>query len=215
MAVKKREWTTPKGEQRVAWVAEAFHYEEKEGKRVQVRSIKTFRTKKAADAHAAQTKVHAAAGMHVPDSQSITVKEAAADWLAAAEELRLERSTQDQYRQHVELHIVPFIGALKLSRLTVKEVRAFESKLRAEGRSEAMVKKVLASLSSMISDAQERGNTAINAVRDMRSRRKSGKSVAREKRRRGKLEVGVDFPSRDEVRLIIQNAELGRWRTLS
>ena len=88
---------------------------------------------------------------------------------------------------------------MKLSKLTTKEVRAFESKLRAEGRSEAMVRKVLTSLSSMLSDAQERGNTA-KPVRDMRSRRKAGKSAAREKRRKGKLTVGVDIPLPDEVR---------------
>ena len=85
MAVKKREWTTPKGENRIAWVAETFHY--KDGK--QQRAIKTFRTKKEADAYAAQTKVNIAAGIHVPDSASVTVKQAAADWLAAAEEHEL------------------------------------------------------------------------------------------------------------------------------
>jgi integrase len=209
MAVKKREWTTPKGETRIAWVAESF--DNRDGK--QKRSIKTFRTKKEADAYAAKTKVDTAAGIHVPDSASITVKQAAKDWLAAAEEVGLERSTTTQYRQHVDLHIVPLIGRVKLSQLTTARVRAFETSLREKGCSEAMVKKIVTSLSGMLSEARVRGNIASNPVRDLR-RRKAGRGAAREKRHKEKLTVGIHIPTPDEVRLITQHAEPGRWRTL-
>src|SRR4029078_4481449 len=92
MAVKKREWTTPKGESRIAWVAETFDY--KDGK--QKRAIKTFRTKREAETYAAKTKESIAAGTRVRVSQTTTVKRAAAAWPAAAEEVGLERSTTTQ-----------------------------------------------------------------------------------------------------------------------
>ena len=45
----------------------------------------------------------------------------------------LERATANQYAQHVNLHIAPFIGATKLSKLNIASVRAFEDRLREEG----------------------------------------------------------------------------------
>jgi hypothetical protein len=39
------------------------------------------------------------------------------------------------YEEHVDLHIVPFIGAKKLAELTVPAVNAFADQLRDAGRS--------------------------------------------------------------------------------
>src|SRR4051794_11230507 len=49
-------------------------------------------------------------GTHTPTSLSPTVAEAAALWIAHCERRRLEPTTIANYRQHVRLHIVPFIG---------------------------------------------------------------------------------------------------------
>jgi integrase len=206
MSVRKREWTTAKGEAKSAWVAD---YVDQLGKR----RLKTFDRKKDADAFAATASVEVREGTHTAASASVTVAEAAREWLTTADETGLERATRAQYKQHVDLHIVPLIGRHKLSQLTVPGIREFESRLRTDGRSETMVRKIVGSLSSILSDAQERGRVARNVVREMKGRRKPGKDRRAEARRKGKLKVGVDIPTREEVRAILGAVE-GRWRPL-
>lgn len=205
MSVRKREWTTRRGEAKSAWVVD---YIDAKGKR----RLKTFSKKKDADQFAAKASVEVREGVHVPDSASATVEEAARLWLTSAKTAGLERATVEDYERHARLHIVPFIGSAKLSSLTIAKVRAFEDELRVSGRSHAMVKKVLVSLSSLIADAQERGLVARNVVRDMKSRRGSAE-IRQEKRQKGKLKVGVDIPTRDEMKALISVLS-GRWRAM-
>lgn len=205
MSVRKRHWTTAKGEAREGWVVA---YSDTKG----VRRLKTFSRKKEADAFYATATVEVRQGVHVADSASVTVKQAADFWIATAEATGLERTTLAQYRQHVTLHIEPFIGSAKLSSLTIPLIRAFEDQLRDAGRSSAMVRKVLVSLGSLIADAQERGLATRNPIRDMRVRR-GGKERRAERRQRGRLRVGVDIPRPDEIRAIV-GALQGRWRPI-
>src|SRR4029453_15184510 len=95
-----------------------------------------------------------------------------------------------------------FIGHLKLSQLNGPTVRAFEDPLRAHKRSPAMVKYIVGSLGALLGDAQERGLIVRNPVRELRGRRRRGKG---EKRRngKGKLKVGVDIPTIEEIQAII------------
>ncbi len=136
MSVRKRRWKTRKGEERIAWVAD---YTDQNS----ARHIKTFERKKDADAFAASTSVAITKGEHVAESATVTVKEAGGLWLAGATEAGLERTTIDQYRQHLEIHIVPFIGREKLSRLSVPLIRAFQDRLQQEDRSAVMIRRVL------------------------------------------------------------------------
>jgi integrase len=76
-----------------------------------------------------------------------------------------------------------------------------------------MVRKVVGSLGSLLSDAQEQGLAARNPVRDLRRNRRRGKERNAEKRQRGKLKVGVDIPMPAEVKAIIGSVK-GRWRPL-
>ena len=76
-----------------------------------------------------------------------------------------------------------------------------------------MVRKVLVSLGSILADAQEQGLAARNAVRELRRNRRKGKERHAETREKGKLKVGVDIPSPDEIRAILAHAK-GRWRPL-
>ena len=69
-------------------------------------------------------------------------------------------------------NIVPYLGTMKLSQLTVPLVRDFRDRLRKDGRSPAMIKRVLGDLGSILSDAQERGLVAQNVVRSMQPQRK-------------------------------------------
>lgn len=206
MSVRKRKWTTRSGEEREVWIVD---YVDQQGDR----HIETFHKKKDADARHAEVGVDGRAGVHVAHNKSVTVKEAGASWIKAAEAAALERATVDQYRQHLNQHIAPFIGATKLSELSAQAVRKFEDRLREEDRSPAMVRKVLTSLGSLLAGAQEQGLAARNAVRDLRRNRRRGKDGHSERRQKGKLKVGVDIPEPAEVKAIVASAK-GRWRPL-
>ncbi|WP_421360256.1 site-specific integrase [Agrobacterium rosae] len=206
MSVRKREWTTDRGEKKSAWICD---YVDTLG----VRRQKTFNLKKEADKFAATASVEVREGIHVADSASATVLQAAEFWLASGKQANLERATLTQYEAHVRLHIGPLIGTTLLSKLSVPLVRAFEDKLRETGRSQVMVKKLLVSLGSILADAQERGLTTRNVVREKSRGRKKGNDSRNEKRQKGKLKIGVDIPHRDEIKAIIAVLE-GRWRAL-
>jgi hypothetical protein len=63
-------------------------------------------------------------GVHTPESTSITVAEAARLWLKRGELEQLERSTLRQFANHVERHIAPLIGAVKLAKLATPATMA-------------------------------------------------------------------------------------------
>jgi integrase len=205
VSVRKRTWTTPNGEAREAWIVD---YADQRGGR----HIKTFARKKDADAYHARAAVDVKAGIHTADRASITIIEAGRLWIASSDAGGLERSTLLQYQQHLNIHIAPLLGTTRLSQLTVPLVRDFEDRLRTD-RSPAMVRKVLGSLSAILADAQERGLVAQNVVRSLRSRRRRGKDRHADKRQKGRLKIGVDIPTPDEVRDIISHLS-GRWRAL-
>ena len=126
MSIRKRTWTNGKGEEKTAWVVD---YADGKG----VRRLKTFAKKKDADQFAARATVEVREGVHVADSDSATVAKAADLWIRHCADRGLERGTLAQYRQHLDIHIVPTIGETLLSKLTVPAVRSFEDQLRAKG----------------------------------------------------------------------------------
>jgi integrase len=201
VSVRKRSWKTRAGEARAAWVVA---YADQRGDR----HIKTFTRKKDADAYHADVTVDVKAGVHTAPRASITIAEAGALWLKTAEVTKLERSTLSQYRVHLNRHIVPLIGRTRLAQLTAPAARAFEDELRAN-RSPVMARYILRSLGAILADAQERGLVAQNIVRSLRRRRRQDT----DKRQKGRLKVGVDIPSPDEIRAIIARLD-GRWRPL-
>jgi integrase len=170
------------------------------------RHVRLFKRKKDAEDFLLTVKGDIKRGVHT--SGKVTVAQAGAKWLTDAGD-RLEPATVESYKQHLEQHIVPFIGSLKLADLTVPAVRAFMDRLRKEGRSSAMIKRVVGDLGSILSDAQERGTVAQNVVRSLSKRRK--KKEKAEQRR--KLKVGEDIPTLEEIRAIVPHLS-GRWRPL-
>jgi integrase len=198
MSVHKRTWKNGDGSKGEAWIVA---YRDQGG----TRRTKNFERKRDAESFAGVVDMEIRRGMHVPDSESVMVAEAARLWLISCENANLEPTTIAAYQQHVALHIVPLIGALKLSQLSAPKVRAFEDTLRKD-RSPAMVHKVIGSLGAILADALDRGLVGQNVVRGRPRRRNVDK-------RKGKLKIGVDIPSPDEVRAIINSAE-GRWRPL-
>jgi len=174
------------------------------------RRLKTFARKKEADAFEATAKVEVRKGVHVADSASIIVSEAGKLWVTSGESAGLERSTINQRKSHLKNHINPLIGSVLLSKLTVPAIRDFEDQLRQQNRSSAMIRKILTSLGSILSDANEPGLAARNAVRDIRGGRK-GKERRSERRMKKRLEVRIDIPSREEIKALVVGLD-GDWR---
>ena len=190
MSIRKRQWTTAKGERRESWVVD---YSDASG----VRHIETCATKREADILEASIKVQVRAGAYTAPSASSTVVQAAAGWLAFIEGEGREKTTYAQYETHVRLHINPRLGREKLSNLTTPRIHQFrDDLLRALSRS--LAKKVLVSLKAIIKDAQRRGLIAHNAAAPV--------SIIISGRDKRKVEVGVGIPSAEEIRKLIDNA---------
>jgi integrase len=206
MSVRRRTWTNGDGSIGEAWIVA---YVDHAG----ARRHKTFDRKKAADAFHKEVWVDVRKGIHTADSVSITVAEAGQLWIEAATDDGLERGTVEQYRQHLNFHITPLIGATKLSQFTVPATRAFRDKL-AKGRSPAMVRKVMNSLGSILAEAQERGLVAQNVVYNLRRNRRKDRTARVDRRQRGKLKVGVHIPTPDEISRIIAELDGDRRRPL-
>lgn len=86
MSVRKRKWTTGNGEQKESWVID---YVDQQGDR----HIKTFAKKKDAEKRHASVAVDVDRGTHTAASKSITVAQAAQDWLKFIELEGRERAT--------------------------------------------------------------------------------------------------------------------------
>jgi len=157
-----------------------------------IRRHRQFATKREAEAFLTKARSEVVAGIHTPDSASITVSEAADLWLARCERDALEPTTTLAYRQHLNLHILPRIGPVKLSRLTAPVVNAFRDQLLDDGRSRDMTRRVLGSLAALVGEAQTRGLVAVNNVR----------AVTKVKRGR-RTEMRPEMPTRDELKAIV------------
>ncbi|GAB4240834.1 MAG: site-specific integrase [Methyloligellaceae bacterium] len=197
MAIRKREWTTSKGERKSAWIVD---YRDQHG----ARRLKTFARKKDAENWRNEAGHEVSQGTHTAASASITVAQAGKLWTDAAEKDGLEKSTVRQYRQHLDLHIVPRLGTVKLSDLTAPMVRDFETWLRDNGRSAAMVRKVISSLGALLADAQESGRVARNVVRE---RPKKRRTKAIQARQDAHIEEGRDYPTPQEVNAALAKLE--------
>ncbi len=190
--VSKRKWQSGDTE-KTAWVV---RYTDQDGKP----HLKTFKTKKEADAFNVEAQHQVSQGTHTADSASVTVAAAAEEWIKGRELDGVERSTQDQYRQHIDLHIVPIIGNVKLSRLTAPMVNTFKETL-LETRSRAMAAKALQSFRSLIADAQRRGLVAQNVAR--------GVSI----KARNRDKAPVTIPTKADIQTMLEKVS-DRWRPL-
>ena len=145
-------------------------------------------------------------GTHTARSKSLTVAEAGSVWLDAAQADGLERATVAGYRQHLEAHLVPFIGDVKLADLTVASIAVLQDRLRTAGRSASLVRKVRTSLGQLLSAALERGLVTRNIVRELPKKKR------KRAEQKPKLKAGIDIPLPHEINAILSHA--GRWRPL-
>ena len=197
MAVRKRTWTTESGERREAWVLD---YYDQHG----ARQRETYDRRKDAEARAATVAVNIHRGIHSAISSSITVAEAAEQWITTVALERREQTTLRQYRQHIN-HIVPRIGHERLATLTTPRINAFRDELLKE-LSRPLARKLLVSLKSILSDAQKRGTVAQNVALPVKI------SVNKRDERR-KLQIGIDIPTPAEIKDILA-AATGRKRAI-
>jgi integrase len=202
-SVRKRAPQGPNG--KTVWLVD---YVDQAGKR----RNKTFKMRKDAQAWRDRTVIEVADGVHTPPADSITVAEAGELWLAQGKTEGLEASTLRQYRQHLHLHINPFVGRVKLAELLPAHVQRLREQLIANGRSRDMAKRVVVSLGALLSSAMSYGKVAKNVVRDM-ARVRTSRDRRLEGRHDKRLEVGVDIPTREEIRSLLTAAQ-GRWRPL-
>jgi integrase len=190
---------------KTTWLVDYF---DQEGKR----HNKTFATQKDAKDWRDRAVIEIKDGVHTPEASSITVAEAGELWLAQGKTDGLEHGTLKQYEQHLRLHITPFIGRVKLAHLAPAHVQRLRDNLIKEGRSRDMARRVVVSLGALLASAMSYGKVAKNIVHDA-ARLRKGRDRRLEGRHEKKLEVGVDIPTKDEIRAMLNAAE-GRWRPL-
>jgi len=165
------------------------------------RRAKTFDTKGEASEWLTSTQHQLKTGVHTPDSTSVSFTEAARLFIQRASRDKLERSTIRQYKTHLDLHLLPDLGSMKLSRMTTPMLEGFIDELEQAGRSRAMICKLLTTLRSVLSEAQRRGLIAQNvalAVKRRPNNRRNGHTA---------------LPTKEELNAIITHVE-GRWRPL-
>ena len=213
MSVRKRKWTTSRGEAKESWIVDYLL----DGKR----HVETFDRKKDAVAREHKVRLDIDKSIHVAASNSKTVAEAAQDWLSQCASNGLERSTIRQYQQHVKHHIAPRLGNVKLAKLTPQIIKGFRNQLiggdddngngngnghgdRVDNINSALsrplARKVLISLKSLLRNA-EYSHVAANV------------KIKSRKRERW-LEEGTDFPQPDEIKRLIEAAKATRQRAL-
>jgi integrase len=185
-SIRKRTWKTPSGEARTAWIVD---YRDAAGKR----RAKQFQRKKDAESWATKALSEVQQGTHTPDSISVTLAQAADQWLDSVRASDREPTTLAPYEQHVRLHIVPVCGGIKISQLTAPKVRTILDGWLAN-LSRPMATRVFRSFKAILNEAQARGLVAQNvalAVKVPSAPRKGSKVV---------------IPSKGELRTILAAA---------
>jgi integrase len=168
---------------------------------------KQFDNSKDARAYRTRVEHELASGTHTAPSKSLTIAEVAGRWLKSVEANGREPTTLYQYTSHVNLHIVPRVGKVKVYQLTTPSVHAFKEQLLLE-LSRKMARKVLRSFKGLLKYAQLTGLVAQNVAQPVRI------EVDNRKDKQRKLEIGVDIPSTADVKAMIDGAYDDRARVL-
>ena len=121
----------------------------------------TFYSEEEALAYAeAQNRLYAFDGDGTPMSDYL------AGWLADQRHLR--DSTRLSYAGHVDRFLTPTLGEVDLERLTVLDIQVAYDHLRKDGISEALLKRVHATLSSALTSAVRQGLIPLNPAATLR-----------------------------------------------
>jgi integrase len=153
----------------IAWQVD---YRDQGGKR----RHKQFGTRREADSWMVQARAQVAAGTHVADSASATVRAAAEIWLNHLEQrringLQMERASIAAYRSYLDNHVLVLemaLAALKLTRITRSTVNQYRDRLLANGRSVAMARKALKALRLLLAHALDNEMIGTNPAQGVR-----------------------------------------------
>src|SRR5262249_4205877 len=125
------------------------------------RHRKTFATMKAAKSWLVDTSADVKAGVHVPDKDSITVKEATRLWLDRRALRGTERGSLRTYGQYTRLYIDPILGRKKLAQLTAPLIEEFGDELLRR-TSKTRARAILSALKMVLNDMHRRGLLTVN-----------------------------------------------------
>lgn len=194
--IRKRGWTTGKGEKRSAWV---LSYVDRNGDQHRPQ----FKTKREAEDERIRIEGELAKGVHVPDREAMTVLDAAraflADFEALVEAGKRERSTLRSYCQHIDLHLEPFaIARLRLSRLSGPECTTYAADLEGS-RTDAMATRVFATFRMVIDHAWSRGWCSGNPARSIKIRTAGDRA--------GGDADGMHIPAKADLRKLLTAAQ--------
>lgn len=195
MSIRKREWLSPKGQKKSAWLVD---YKDQTGKR----RSRQFSTKKEADAYADRARDEIRQGRHTHDRDSITVSVAADLWLDAKDVEGLERSTLKRYRELADLYIKPKFGELKLTALSKPILQDWRLELLRDN-SRSMAAKVLSALTAVLNHAMEIGainQNVASSVKVPKAKREKEKIVPPD---RSDLKAMIEAASDTERALIL------------
>ena len=127
-----------------------------DGRRRQV--TRSFDTRREAYAWLANQPVGKASGL--------TVAEYLHGWLGRQGHLRA--STRASYRGHIDAYLVPTLGGLTLTQVTVRDVQGLHAALSAAGVSAELARRIHATLSSALSAAVREGLLTSNPATQVR-----------------------------------------------
>ena len=198
MSVRKRRWTTRTGEEKEVWVVD--YVGQTDG-----RHLETFAQEGRRRVHA-QVNVDVRAGIHTATSKSITVAEAA----RAVADLPEGRAPRAHHHRGLRVLLRrPRLAAYRRIKLAplVHPVRRAVSRRAVGERNQPRPwrARCSAALKSLLRDAQRRGHVAQNVATSV--------SIRANARDRKRLQIGVDVPTIDEVKAIIEAAH-GRARAV-
>jgi integrase len=192
--IRKRTWVSRKGGQKTAWLVDYFDQQRK-------RHTKQFPTKKAADAWLLQARGEVRDGIHTPDSSSITIAEAADEWVERARLFGRTRSTVAKYEWAVRMHVKPLLGHVRLAQLTTPLVADYRDQL-LRTRPRVAAQTAFKMLKMIVNEMQRRGKVAQNAALAVR--------FAAEEREKEALVPGRDIPTKEEVQRMLETVP-ARW----
>src|SRR5918993_1374768 len=164
-SIRKRHWTTSKGEARSAWVVD---FVDGAGNR----DRRQFDTRREADAFRVEVESQLQAGTFRPEANKVTVGQVAESFIEHCRGRmergeRMMRSSFEAFRGHVERHILHpahGVGALKLAQLTTSRVGKFRDELRDAGVSVPTTRKILGTVRLVLELARSQDLVGINAA---------------------------------------------------
>jgi integrase len=137
-----------------------------------------FRTRREAEQAANEAEAKVRAGTHRdPAAGRITFGEYVSRWYAAQD---LAASTMQNYRHHIEEHLLPAFEDMAVANILASDVAAWEKRERAAGYAEESIKTWRSVLHLILADAVEEGLRESNPAARRRGRgRRAGRSRKR------------------------------------